>query len=501
METLVRHLSIVLVFLTVGAFAWLYGGTRSDLFVPTIPWLWAFLMEALLFFPQRRPYEDGVAARQRLWKGLGRDPLLYVTFVLAVILVIPLTNRGLCAVCDYPAIMAGADPKPLIPFAPFCVDVRAHFGVLLWFLPSLTAMLAARHALLPSGKRMLMEMIVWNAVALAVLGFIQQAALAPAPFWIDDGIRSHFFSVFGYPNMAGAFFAAAFAFAVGLWLTRVSEVAKLPPIDRTKSLKPQKTNRWLRAHYPLAAAVLLFFAVLCSLCRSAMIATLVLSLIAFLYFECALIFSRRNRAVNFKKAVAGIVGGAVFVFGVNIFAPADWTRELGTVDSIEMLDRVSGKAQYHARVALDIVKDYPLFGVGGWGYKHFCNGYLTEDEAKGGIQNSGGANVHNDYLQFMCEHGILGFACLVALFGLLVYPLFREWFARYRAARFLKRENAPPAPRVIYCIPAGVFWILLGNTVLLVCATGDCPFRAASVMSMFFVSLACADGYFERESR
>ena len=101
----------------------------------------------------------------------------------------------------------------------------------------------------------------------------------------------------------------------------------------------------------------------------------------------------------------------------------------------------------------------------------------------------------------MCEHGRLGFACLVALFGLLVYPLFREWFARYRAARFLKRENAPPAPRVIYCIPAGVFWILLGNTVLLVCATGDCPFRAASVMSMFFVSLACADGYFERESR
>ena len=109
METLVRHLSIVLVFLTVGAFAWLYGGTRSDLFVPTVPWLWAFLMEALLFFPQRKPYEDGVAARQRLWKGLGRDPLLYVTFVLAVILVIPLTNRGLCAVCDYPAIMAGAD--------------------------------------------------------------------------------------------------------------------------------------------------------------------------------------------------------------------------------------------------------------------------------------------------------------------------------------------------------------------------------------------------------
>ena len=70
-----------------------------------------------------------------------------------------------------------------VPFAPFCVNVQEHFTVLLWFLPALMAMLAAKHALSRQGKRILMEMLVWNAVGLAVLGFIQQGTGAEFPYW------------------------------------------------------------------------------------------------------------------------------------------------------------------------------------------------------------------------------------------------------------------------------------------------------------------------------
>ncbi len=498
MDALFRNVPTILVFLTVAASAWLRGGTRTEFLLPTIGWLWALLMEMLLFFPQRRPYEDPVSARRRAWHGMGRDPLLYVTIAFLLIMVIPLLNRGLCVVCDYPAIMAGAAAEPPIPFAPFCVDIAGHFNVLLWFVSALTAMLAAKYSLSRSGKRLLIEMIVWNAAALAVFGFIQQALDVKTPFWSGGKGTDSFFASFGYVNMGGTFFMMAFAFSIGVWLTRVDEVAQLPAIDKTQSLRQQKLHRWLRAHYPLIPAALNMFAVLATLCRAAMLSMLVLAGMAFLYFECALFFSHTNRARNVKKSAIGVVFGVLAVISMFVFGPKNWTKELDTVSSLEVLDRVSGKAQYHSRVATEIFKDYPLFGVGGWGYKHFNLSYMTNEELSA-MQVDGGANVHNDCLQFLCEHGVVGFGLLVAIFLMLAVPLFIAWFKLYRVARFTRTDASPPSPRVLYCFPAGTFWILAGDIALIFCSLGDCPMRSLSVLAMFFVSLACADGYLPRE--
>ena len=499
MEAFFRNMPAVLVFLTLAASAWLRGGTQTQFLMPTVPWLTALAFEVLLFFPQRQGAESSVAARQRAWRDLGRDPLLYVTLTFLLVMVVPFLNRGLCLVCDYPAIMSGASPDPRIPFAPFCVDAEGHLNVMLWFVPSLTAMLAAKHALSRRGKRTLMEMVAWNAAALATLGFIQQASGAKAPFWADPGTGTdHFFASFGYSNMGGAFFVMAFAFSVGVWLTRVSEVAALPPIDKAQSLKQQKLHRWLRAHYPLAAAMLNLFAVLSTLCRAAMINLLALAAIAFLYYEFSLVFSRQDRARNVKKAAIGFAWGILVVISLFVYGPKDWTRELDSVTSRDVLDRVSGKSQYHSRVSLAIFKDHALFGVGGWGYKHFCRSYMTKEELEQ-LQTNGGANVHNDYLQFLCEHGIVGFGLLVVIFLMLVGPIFRNWFILYRAACFMRTDSSPPSPRVLYCLPPGMLWILLGNAALLFCASGDCPMRSLAVLSHFFVSLACAEGYLPRE--
>jgi hypothetical protein len=40
---------------------------------------------------------------------------------------------------------------------------------------------------------------------------------------------------------------------------------------------------------------------------------------------------------------------------------------------------------------------------------------------------------------------------------------------------------------------------MLGDAALLICASGDCPLQSLAVMSAFFVSLACADGYLPHE--
>lgn len=498
MDAFFRHVPVLLVFLTLSGAAWLHGGKMTDTMLPVIPWLWALLFEVMLFFPQRRPYEDPVSARRRVCHRLGRDPLLYVTLAFVLLLVVPLLNRGLCPVCDYPEIMKGRSPDPSIPFAPFCVDLAEHFNVMLWFVPALTAMLAVRHALSHSGKRMLMEMLVWNAAALAVLGFIQQASGAEAPLWNKPPLKGQFFSTFGYINMGGAYFAMMFAFAVGVWLTRVAEVARFPPIDKGLSIAQQLIARFIRAHYPLIPAALIMYAVLATLCRAAMLCMIVLAALAFLYYECALFFSRSNRAANVKKASFGLVGGTIVVISMFIFGPKGWTRELDTVTSHALLDRVTGKAQYHSRVAAEIFREHPLFGVGGWGYRHLCTKYMTDEEMKE-LQTVGGANVHNDFLQFLCEHGLVGFGLLVVIFLMLAAPLFRRWVTLYRASRFLRAEALPPSPRALYCLPAGTLWIILGDAALLICASGDSPMRSLSVLSAFFVSLAAADGYLPRE--
>ena len=75
-------------------------------------------------------------------------------------------------------------------------------------------------------------------------------------------------------------------------------------------------------------------------------------------------------------------------------------------------NHVTGKNTHHSRVAMELVKKYPLFGCGGWGYKHLSLNLMEPDELRTPLA-IGSANVHNDYLQFLCEHGAIGLGCLV----------------------------------------------------------------------------------------
>ena len=499
LNNLFSYLAVFLVFATMFAFSWLHGGARADALLPTIPWLWVFLCEVLLCFPQRHPHEDPLSARRRVWMSLKRDPMFYLVVFFLVILAIPMANRGLCPDCDAAKIMAGVNPDPPLPFAPFCVSAPEHLGVILWFVPILTAMLAVKHGLGRSGKRVLMEMLVWNGAALAILGFVQRATGATSAFWGHTPAAADFFSVFGYPNMGGAFFTMLFAFSVGVWQMRVSEVAQMPHIDHNKgSVSTERLNRALRAHYPLVAVVLNFFAALSTLCRAAIILVFVLAALAFLYYECSLLLARHHRARRVKSAALVFFGAILFVISIFVFAPPQLAKEIDSLNSYNVADRVAGKGQYHVRVATAIFKDHPFFGVGGWGYRHYFKNYLRPDE-KNHIQIEGGANVHNDYLQFLCEHGVVGVGCLFAILVMLLSPVFTDWYRLLMASRFLKNDKAPPMPRAIYCLPAGTFWILLGNIALLIHAFGDCPMRSAACLSMFFVTLACAPGYIPRD--
>ena len=168
---------------------------------------------------------------------------------------------------------------------------------------------------------------------------------------------------------------------------------------------------------------------------------------------------------------------------------------MDSLDTNVVLERVTGKGQYHNRVAFEIFKDYPLFGVGGWGYRHLCIPRMREEDR---LQKVGGTNVHNDHLQFMAEHGAIGFGCLVAIVTMLIWPLGRIWRALIDYVRFLPPKQQPAKPIAVFSLPAPVFCILCAALATLIHAFGDCPLRSPAVLSLFFIELAAMDGFLQK---
>lgn len=486
---MLKALSLLLVSAPVFAFAWAFGGARASVLAAVMPWASLACAIGVLLIPQRHPEETWGAAERRVLLALARDPLLWVALVFFLYLLIPLFNVSLCPVCDWQAIDAGANPYPPFRYLPFCANRADHAGVLWWFGPALLCTLAVRHGLTRSGKRALVHLFVWNAAALVVLGFVQMATGAKFPYWGTVSKTTHFFSVFGYPNMGGAYFAMAYAFALGLWCCRMGDV-------EARELSADKQGHpFLEAHYPFAAAALCLTGVLATLCRAGILLGVALTAFFFIYVVLRA-FSGNDwrRARRFRSMVVA-VSLMLSLFGaVYVYAPPEVGREIGTLNPLAVADRVSGKAQYHTRVASAIMRDFPFFGVGGWGYRHFAQPYMTPREIRQ-MQGAGGANVHNDYLQFLVEHGLVGFVLLVVCVWLTILPTGREWRRLAQQAISAERSGMGSSTFVLFVVSPAILWAFLGDVAVLVHAFGDCPFRSGAVLSAFLAVSAAVLGF------
>lgn len=499
MRFLYDNIAAISIAVSVGLMAWLFGGTYSDLLVPVVPWLVFFLFEAVLIFPQKLEGESTYDARGRVWRAMKKDPLVWTAFGLVAVLAVPFFNNGLCPSCDAGLIAQGMRAEPPVPYIPFCVNRIDHLNVFLWFAMAMTAMVAARHGLVARGRRTLIELLVWNGAVLAVLGFVQAATSAPGPLWQplgDAGGDPQFFSTFGYPNMAGDYFTVLFGLSIAAWRRRLQD---LSAEFRANAVAEQRNRYKLfwRKHFYLVFAAIFFFAAVNTLSRAAMMLVTSFAFIAFLHsFLC---FTRHlKRAERLRKCSVCLLALGIVVFLASYTIPASIQREVDSLDTDVVLSRVAGKGQYHERVASEIWEDNVLFGCGGWGYKHFSMPKLTEKERKS-YQRVGGVNVHNDYLQFLAEHGLVGFGAMVALVMMLLYPVAKAWAKLVKAARFAPRHDAPAKPVVIFALPGPACMVLLACLATFIHGFGDCPFRSPAILTMFFVALAAVPGYLPPE--
>lgn len=89
------------------------------------------------------------------------------------------------------------------------------------------------------------------------------------------------------------------------------------------------------------------------------------------------------------------------------------------------LNELSTNRLYLWRIAFNNFLSNPLFGIG-WGKFTYQNGL----------------NVHNTYIQFLCEGGIIGFA-------LLIVPIFNIYFKTYKVLKRAKASNNSQAKECI----------------------------------------------------
>ena len=506
MSFLYNNIAVLVVVAVVSALGWLYGGARGDLLVPVVPWLFVLLLETIICFPQRHHGETTYEARARVWRSLGRSPFVWVSCGFLVLLMIPFVNAGLCTGCDAALIAHGCDPNPPIPHLPSCVSRLDHLTVVLWFAVVLPSAIVVHHCLTRKGKRLTVELIVWNGVAMAIFGFIQGALGAPGPFWersVNSGWNTcYFFSTFGYPNMAGAYFTVLFGLAMALWRDRYEQIRSeelgQDPTELSGS-EAKRYGRFWRRHYFLMPAVVLFFAALNTLSRAAII---LVTTTAIVYFAHTLVtmLSRFSRSQRVLVGVWSMVIFGLIIFFSTIFMPEKIKHEVGTLGTSAVLDRMTGKGQYHVQVATSIWMDHLLFGVGGWGYAHFCSDKMDElGIPLRNLQGVGGANVHNDHLQFLMEHGLVGFGMLVTLLVLLVRPIIRQWRAMINDLRFKKGGSRPPKPIQIFALPAAAFFMLVSVSAVMIHAFGDCPLRSCAILALLFVSLAAIPGFMPKK--
>lgn len=487
----VRNALLVHILLLAVAYSWIHGGTRPDLLLPVIPWLTAFMVECLLVFPQARVSETLAEARSRVCRALVRDPLFYLFLALTVLLVLPFFN-----VTGSPEFNVTTGewriPPPPKPSMPFCVDPAEHAVLLLWFIPVLLAALAAKHGLLKKGKRMLLAGFCWNGAALALLGFIQLATGTKSIFWGGEELPAYFFATFGYPNFAGAFFTLLFAISVGLWFGRVNEDT-IGPSASTAAAWADDGRRKASPHWLLIPVLLNLCAAIASLSRAAILLCGVVAVALGVYMVIgAWQTSTTGRRVQLVASIVGVL--LVAALSLTILAPKALTAELLTITPEAISERVSGRGQYHARVAKAIFDDHPVFGVGGWGYPHYLQLYITPEERKS-IQITGGANVHNDTLQFLAEQGAIGFGLLALCALAVLLPLIWQAGRVNHAMAVAGEESGRAKPRWLYRMPPEMIAVLVGAIATVCHSLGDLPFRSPAVLMVWMLAFVCATGF------
>jgi O-antigen ligase len=111
------------------------------------------------------------------------------------------------------------------------------------------------------------------------------------------------------------------------------------------------------------------------------------------------------------------------------------------------------------------------------------------------MQVQGGANVHNDTLQFLAEQGAVGFGLMALCALALIVPLVVQSVRTTRVLASTGLDVIPAKPVWLYHLPPEVVAVFVGTTATVCHSLGDLPFRSPAILTVWLLSFVCADGF------
>jgi len=425
---------------------WAAGGTFKPWQGPFL-WLCAF---AWLCWILPGSQEKLGTRRQRLSR-LFRDPSFWLSAGFLVFLGIQTLNSGRVGAPDFDTGGWTYSPPPL-PGLPWAFTRSESYEMLQWFTPALTLFLLLRHAGQAVSPRVLCLWVGLNGFLNALLAFVHRGMGWENMYGIQK-LGKDVYGSFGYPNHGAVFFILLFALALGLLLRELITEAS----DRDPGTLGFATV-WV---------VVFFLAANLSTSRAGILGSWLVMGLGLL--TVALIAWPR---IHPAQRLYGVLFFGLIGFGLLgafwLFAEPIHLQELQNATRDLNLYQEWNARLFQIKGAWLIWLDHPVYGVGGWGYRYLAWMH-TPRELWSELNKLGKANVHNDFLQFLCEFGLLGMTLLLGAF----LPTFLSLL------RGAKRKVHHPESLWANPLRICVFW---GLAILILDAQLDIPFRSPAVL-------------------
>ncbi|HKO96100.1 MAG TPA: O-antigen ligase family protein [Pyrinomonadaceae bacterium] len=255
----------------------------------------------------------------------------------------------------------------------------------------------------PRRLKLLVRTITIFGFFLAIFGLTQQFTSPSKIYWIREPPQAQPFGPFINRHHFAGYMELAIALPLGLLFSG--------------SLEKEKRFVYI------FAVVLMGIALMLTNSRGGMIA--LVAEVTFLVALTGFRFRHKREPSDNRSAIrvaatkAGLALALIVALfaGVVLFGGEDVLQRLAGTVSTD--DPTSGRAHFWG-VAVDIIKNHPIIGIGLGAFAMVYTGYDTNN----GLFRL--EHVHNDYLQILTDGGILG-----AILGLFfVVTLFRAGFAR-----------------------------------------------------------------------
>lgn len=539
-----RYLVGALIALLFTLYTWLGAGTISPWLRPWALWMALLIAEVALLLPEQRRQESLFDARQRVWRGLIRDPLTWVSISLWIFLTLQWLNASTFLQWDsvakewiayFPPIAAMTHPDaagilaqtplnaasgaiilpPYFDWLPRSLRADEARIMLDWFIPILTAILALRHATNRHTKRLIMVYVCVMTSVLAIAGMLDWGFGTQVLCWGREA-KAYFFATFGYPNHAACFFPAVMLVAMGMlcWTYEHRERTRMPA--------------WL---YVLTIALCAISAIL-SGSRAGVLFVFAITGFAVVYLPIRFFASWSGRkrlfaTLSLLMAAIAVMGTLVFRFYVvhanqtraqaiaqakteeariaanalPAYAPMPAVdaviREIAETDwALFFENPMLMRSGYQGILALRQHADYPWTGAGARSFRHLSETYIDRNNPEEadwfkkrlGI---GQANVHNDTLQFLAEHGWIGFGLMLACCACLLWPFLVDLFTSPS-----RTQSDSVADRGWFNrLNAFFVFGFLATQLIAVHSFMDLVFRSPACMMLYGLIFVCAAGF------